>query len=209
DAKWDIEDSNGDAVNPTGSSLGGTLTLSAEGFNVTAKSTSATVSAATTTIDEKGNFVIKFNVMAGDEAVYIAPTAATVGNDVTNATVIANSTNGALFHVMQDGVALTTALIAANVGTPAVLLESTATLTAGEYKVNANQTKEFTLTVTIDPDKDEITTNAYFAIELTHVNYATTAGKAATAADNATYVISTDNSNFQTPSVNITGGPNT
>jgi len=193
DAKWDIEDSNGDAVNPTGSSLGGTLTLSAEGFNVTATSTD--VKGSGTSDDPAGTYTIKFRVEAGDEAVYIAPSAIDAGNAGADA-------NGALYNAITAGAALATANYAANFVTADPVLTSTASMSGGTYKVNAGSSATFTLTLTLEP---KTANGGSYSVELVGVNYADSAANAL-AGTVTTYNISTDNSNFETDPYFIAGG---
>jgi hypothetical protein len=71
-------------------------------------------------------------------------------------------------------------------------------MSGGAYRVDAGDTETFTLTVTIDPAQSGL-----FAVELDAVNYALSASDASIAANNSTFDVDSNDSDFETDPVSI------
>lgn len=155
---WDIEDSNGDNVNPTGSVTGGTVTFQTTG--ITVAKTDATYNKTVgqnTGEGDQTQYSLTFKVTAGDDDLYIdrsiqrttSPTAA--GGGVAWATTT-SSTQGAT-----------------NMGVSNLSVGDTNNGdTATSYKIPAGTTRTFTLNVTLTA-----TQTGFTGVMLTGINYDT------------------------------------
>lgn len=163
---WDIEDAQGEDVNPTGSVTGGTLNFFVNGIqakfgSATAERRNASVAGDADSVD----FTIKFSVTAiGDEDIYldgdvvqgvVAPTTATAGLSWATTT---DSTSGTGEY---------TALL-----TPDNGYRSDDTNAAGDkrLKIESGQTRNFTFKVSIPAEDD----NVNLGVRITGLKWDTT-----------------------------------
>jgi hypothetical protein len=104
------------------------------------------------TTDDAGTFVLKFDVTAFDQDLYI------------NKTTVEGVTPGTegVNYVVTNGSGVTSA----TEGTPTASLSATAPTEGTQYKVAEGETETFTLTVDIDP-----TTTDYYGVKLYSLNF--------------------------------------
>jgi hypothetical protein len=159
-----------DAEDKTGKSLKtGDLNGSAQGEYQTLRTAGVFVSAGkhptpknieyndAVKTDNAGEFQVKFFVEAVDQEVYIKKTSEWKAHDGSPA-------DGVNFVILDGtGAATTTGALVAH-------LDSGASTSGGYYLVRDGERKEFTLTVTFDPDL-----SSYYQLLLDSVNYAATA----------------------------------
>ena len=140
-----------------GSALGDEHTLRSSGAVLELASTSETLKANTdsTTADDEGVFVLKFDVTAFEQDLFIAKSAA------------ASTTLGVagVNYVVEDS-----AGAAVGAGTSTASLSSNATSQGSYFKVAEGETKTFTLTVNYDP-----ATSGFYQVQLHSVAFAATA----------------------------------
>jgi hypothetical protein len=168
DSDWDIEDANGETVNPDGSVTGNLMTFYEDTVTAKLTSTSAT---RTFTADDTGEadqaeYKIKFSVTAVGDDMYI-DRSVTVDPD-RNGSGAAGS--GFQWATTSDTTA--TVSTAASVSAADTDSDDTATL----YKINEGDTRTFTLTVTASALAD-----GFAGVQLTGINWTTTAGDSSAA----------------------------
>jgi peptidoglycan hydrolase-like protein with peptidoglycan-binding domain len=149
---WDVENSSGDTINPTGSSAGNLITFRSIGFSV---DSSPSVASAVATNNggnvttQTGTFTFTFNVTAFGQDIYIAKDA----SKAFDATVYNN------------GSAVST--------TTANAISSTADRDGGtqNFVVHNGQTKQVTITVSKNAGN-----GLFYYVVLNHLYYATSTG---------------------------------
>ncbi|MDB5194882.1 MAG: baaA1 [Parcubacteria group bacterium] len=155
---WDVSDSNGNTVAPTGSSIGGTVTFQTVGLTIAKVSATANKSLGTTVgSGDNTQYAITFTATAGDQDIYIdrsiqntlTPSAAGAGTAWATTT---SSTAG----VTNAGTANLTAA------------DTNSGDTATSYKVPAGSTRTFTLNVTLTA-----TGTGFTGVQLTGINWDT------------------------------------
>lgn len=174
---------SGDDADVGGSYQGATHTIALSGIVVEAVSVSsdAVISPGNDSQKSYGTFTIKFDVTALDDDAYIPNSAASSTGSTTFA--------GAIFDTFRNGNPATLA------GTSTTAsLSSSATLTNGFYKVSEGTTRQFTLTVVVNPDS---TSGAgQYAIDLNSLQFATTT--TSFSSNKATATVDDNNGDFQT-----------
>jgi len=148
-----------DTFTSTGAATGKVHTLRTSGAILEAGDMSETlkVNSDATTTDDSGTFVVKFDVTAFDQDLYVNKTAAS--------STLSSGTEGVHFIITNgSGVAV-------SVGTPTASLSSTADTEGTQYRVNEGETKTFTLTVSIDPSS-----TGFYGVQLYSFNFDETAG---------------------------------
>jgi len=163
-AGWDVSDADGATVTPSAAVTGNTMTLTATGISV-AKGTFTTSKAdGLTGKGDIATFTMPFTVTAGDEAVFISGVAAkgTSGTGIRYGTTT-TSTSGATGEPVASFAAEGT-----------VTGDDTATGTY--YKVNANTSRVFTLTVALTATTTGATTAGFVGTALNSIAYGATSG---------------------------------
>jgi hypothetical protein len=145
-----------DGVALVGSATGDTPSLRSTGATLEFVSSTESLKANsdTTTADDEGVFVLKFDVTAFETDLWINKTA---GFGVTMGTAGAN-----FLVVDSSGVPIVA-------GTSTAALSSTADTDGTQYKVAEGETETFTLTVNYDPE-----TAGFYHVQLYSLNWATT-----------------------------------
>ncbi len=148
-----------DTFTSTGAATGKVHTLRTSGAILEAGDMTETlkVNSDATTTDDSGTFVVKFDVTAFDQDLYVNKTAAS--------STLSSGTEGVHF-VITDGSGNVV-----SVGTPTASLSATADTEGTQYRVNEGETKTFTLTVSIDPSS-----TGFYGVELYSFNFDETAG---------------------------------
>jgi hypothetical protein len=177
---WDVEDSNGNSVTPTGGSQGGTMTLQTTGITVALNGTpdSPVVTAHQGTHDTF-TATISFKVTAGDDDLWIAKSVAS-SSTAQGAKVTWDLADGS-----TGGVASTSGALDAS--------GSTTNDSASGYKVSAGSTRTFTLTVTGTGN-----TTGLVGVKLVGIGYDTDS-----TVTNSTTIYTTGLSDFKTPKVTV------
>ncbi|MGE5541278.1 MAG: peptidoglycan-binding domain-containing protein [Bacillota bacterium] len=157
---WDIEDQNGDSVDPTGSAVGGTVTFSDTGVTVTKVTTTASKTAGSTASStDYTQYAVTFKVTAGDDDLYIDRSTQRTSSPSTAGAGVAWATTTSSSSGKTD------------MGTANLTAEGTNSGdTTNVYKVDAGTSREFTLNVTLTETYGQ---TGYTGIVLTGVNYTT------------------------------------
>jgi hypothetical protein len=154
----DIDADGVDTVtNLSGVASGEVHTLRSEGAIIEFVSSSETLKANTdtTTADDEGVYVIKFDVTAFETDLFVLKSAAA---STTLGTVGVN-------YLVEDG-AGSTVTVNGGVGTTTSSLTSTADTDNNRFQVNEGETETFTLTVNFDPD-----TQGFYQLQLGSLNF--------------------------------------
>jgi len=178
---WTVSDANGDTVTPTSVAGGNPQTLSASGISVVLGTPSATD--VPTTISgqgDTGDFVIPFTVTAGDNDIYIS---ATPGMNHAAGDIDYGTTTSSNSGVTNQGVANLSASAQQGGGTQGD--------TAQAYRVPANTSRTFTLSVTYTA-----TSTGYTGLQLTDIYYGTSA-------TSLTSDFTSNITTFQTQNINL------
>ncbi len=149
-----------DTFTSTGAATGKVHTLRTAGAILEAGDMSETLktNSDTTTADDQGTFVVKFDVTAFDQDIYVNKSAVESTSTAT--------TQGVNF-IVTDG----SGVRQVSAGTTTASLSSTADTEGTQYRVNEGETKTFTLTVTFDP-----TTSGFYGVQAYSFNFDETAG---------------------------------
>jgi hypothetical protein len=161
----DAEDNNGDALTGgalTGSATSGPITFNSTGLMVTVTSTpnpTILAGAADVTTDDRGQFVMEFEVTAFEDTAWVQLTAAS--------STSANTSDVGVAYFMEN--ASTGAWVAT--GTSNAILErvSGGTVSGDYVRINDGQTAKFRLTVSYDP-----TVTGFYRVQMDSVGYNTT-----------------------------------
>jgi hypothetical protein len=155
-----VDAEGADTFTSTGAATGKVHTLRTAGAVLEADDMTETLKANsdTTTSDDQGIFVVKFDVTAFDQDIYVNKSAVESTSTAT--------TQGVNF-IVTDG----SGVRQVSAGTTTASLSSTADTEGTQYRVNEGETKTFTLTVTFDP-----TTAGFYGAQLYSFNFDETAG---------------------------------
>lgn len=168
----------GDSTTVTGSAQSDTHKISTTGIVVTMNGTTAvTQTPGSDSSSTYGTYTLNFKVKALENTIYIPATA--------SSTVGASTTVG-VYYVFGPG--------SPSVTTESPVLTSTADLSGGFYRVSSGQTKDFTLTVTLDPSAA-----GTFYVRLAAINFNTIASTTGMSA----YTAPSDNADFRTAAIYI------
>lgn len=161
---WDVEDADGNSVNPSGTLTGNTMTFQATG--VTVSKVDATYSKTTGTTAGSGDntqYSISFKVTAGDDDLYISRTITRLAS--TSTAVVA--ANGVQWATTTSSTASSThPTFATNLS---VGDTNTSGDTASVYKIPSGTTRTFTLNVTLTAANTGFT-----GVQLVGIGYGTT-----------------------------------
>lgn len=145
---FDIEDESGEELadaDITGSATGGAFELRSAGILVTFVSASESVTTGNSSNDDVGTFVIKYNVEAFGEDVYVSDdAAATLVSSIPDATL---ATNGVRYTIDLGGTATIPDNAALYSDAVTFTTSGGATLTGGHAYLQEGEDAEFTLTV--------------------------------------------------------------
>lgn len=155
----DVESEGADDITASGAATGDEHTLRTEGAILELVSVSETKEANgdSSTTDDEGVFVVKFDVTAFENDLFINKTAA---SGTTMGTVGVN-------FLITDG----SGNVMGTSSVPEASLSSEAKTEGGQYKVSEGETKTFTLTVNYDP-----VVSGFFGVQLYSLNFKTTGG---------------------------------
>lgn len=155
-----IDAEGADTLSSTGAATGKVHTLRTAGAILEAGDMTETLktNSDTTTADDQGTFVVKFDVTAFDQDIYVNKSAVESTSTAT--------TQGVNF-IVTDG----SGVRQVSAGTTTASLSSTADTEGTQYRVNEGETKTFTLTVTFDP-----TTAGFYGAQVYSFNFDETAG---------------------------------
>lgn len=155
-----IDAEGADTFTSTGAATGKVHTLRTAGAILEAGDMTETLktNSDTTTADDQGTFVVKFDVTAFDQDIYVNKSAVESTSTAT--------TQGVNF-IVTDG----SGVRQVSAGTTTASLSSTADTEGTQYRVNEGETKTFTLTVTFDP-----TTAGFYGAQVYSFNFDETAG---------------------------------
>jgi hypothetical protein len=147
----------------SGSATGDEHTLRTQGaiLEFVSSTESKDLNSDTTSGDDEGVFVVKFDVTAFESDLFINKTAA---SGTTMGTVGVN-------FLITDGSG--TAVGTSSV--PEASLSATADTEGGQYKVNEGETETFTLTISYDPGA-----SGFYGVQLYSLNFKTSAGNPVT-----------------------------
>lgn len=167
---------SGDSTNVTGSATSDTHTIATSGIDVTTGSTSATTqtpgSESSSTV---GSYTINFSVKALEDDIYIPATASTTASTTSGVTYAYGPTSP-------------------SVATESAVLTSTADLSGGFYRVTSGSTKQFTLTVTLNPSSP-----GTFYVRLNSIRFNTSASTSGM----TTYTAPSDEAAFRTSAIYV------
>lgn len=160
---WDVSDADGGSVTPSAAVIGNTMTLTATGISVTKGTFTTSVAPGLTTAGDIATFTMPFTVTAGDEAVFISGVATKgtgTGSGIRYGTTT-TSTSGAT-------------------GEPVASFAASDTVTGDSagayYKINANTSRTFTLSVAMTATTTGATTAGYVGTILNSIAYGATSG---------------------------------
>jgi peptidoglycan hydrolase-like protein with peptidoglycan-binding domain len=154
---WDVSDTNGNNAAINGSAVGGTITLTTTGINVTKGNTTAQTTAGLAGAGDTTQYSLGFTVTAGDDDLYIDRSIQrTTSPSVAGAGVAWATTTSSSSGVTNLGVASFSAADTNNGDT------------ATSFKVPAGTTRTFTLNVSLTA-----TSTGFTGVMLTGINYDT------------------------------------
>jgi hypothetical protein len=160
---WDVSDADGASVTPSAAVVGNTMTLTATGISVSKGTFTTSVAAGLTGAGDIATFTMPFTVTAGDEAVFIAG-AAQKGT--------ANASGKVVFGT-------TTTSTQGATGEPVASFAASDTVTGDSagvyYKINANTSRTFTLSVALTASTTGVTAG-YVGTILNSIAYGATSG---------------------------------
>ncbi len=192
---FNLEDSNGDNVDVTGSATGETQTFKSQGVSVALDSApTPTVDAKVSDVstDDTGKFVLNFNVTANDETVFI-PLSVHNDTDLANGVsfVIQNASTGATY---TPGAGSTAGTVLEQVGSQSgVIFHAAGCGGADCLEISDGSTANFRLTAYEDP-----AATGTYRLQLVSVNFKADSAGAVDTQNNVTPV-----QNFRSGSIQI------
>lgn len=177
-AGWSVTDALGNSVTPSSAVSGNTMTLTGNGFTITAGTPTADgnktagYSGALTT----ASFTIPFTVTAGDTAIYVlGKTTATTSTSGKTATTGFGSQAGVVYATTTTSTATTTAASTASLTASGTDSNDTNVTTTGGYYVAANSSRTFTLNISTGATANNTPgSNVLIGYQLVGINYDTT-----------------------------------
>lgn len=162
DSAWDVEDEEGDSVTPSGSPTGETMTFYEDSIVPTLVSVSKSKSFTADASGEKdiGKFDITFKIKAVGADMYI-DRSVTADADRNG---VGSSASGFQWATTTDSTTGTTSTSATVSAT-----DTKSGDTTNYYKINENDTREFTVSVELEAGNDGAA-----AVQLTGINWSTT-----------------------------------
>ncbi len=157
-SSWDVEDEDGDQIDPTGSVTGGTVTFETTGITVTKVDATATKSTGTTVGSaDYTQYTISFRVTAAEDDLYI-------DRSVQNTSSPSAAGGGASWATTTSSTAgVTTGSV-----TSLAASDTNNGDTSTSYKVPAGTSRVFSLNVTLTA-----TATGFTGVQLTGINYDT------------------------------------
>jgi peptidoglycan hydrolase-like protein with peptidoglycan-binding domain len=161
---WDASDVNGNTVSPTGSAVGGTVTLNTTGISVAKVAASTQTTTGLSGGADTTQYAITFKVTAGDDDLFIGRNTTRLASSTVTPTASAGgiayaTTTSSTFGVTDNG---TTNFSAADTNNGD---------TASAYKIPAGTSRTFTLNVSLTATS---ASGGFSGIQLVGVNYSTT-----------------------------------